>query len=53
MVAVMGYVFASVWKLYTEAKMSPRSGLVGFVVGKEALRQAFSERFGFPCQSFH
>jgi hypothetical protein len=32
----------------------PRSGLVGFVVDKVALRQVFSEYFGFPCQfSFH
>jgi hypothetical protein len=28
----------------------PRSGLVGFVVGKVALGQVFSEYFGFPCQ---
>jgi hypothetical protein len=26
---------------------------VGFVVDKAALRQVFSEYFGFPCQSFH
>jgi hypothetical protein len=26
---------------------------VGFVVGKAALGQVFSEYFGFPCQSFH
>jgi hypothetical protein len=26
---------------------------VGFVVDKVALRQAFSEYFGFPSQSFH
>jgi hypothetical protein len=25
----------------------------GFVVDKAALRQVFSEYFGFPCQSFH
>jgi hypothetical protein len=32
----------------------PRSGRVGFVVGKVALGQAFSEYFGFLCQfSFH
>jgi hypothetical protein len=30
------------------------SGHVGFVVDKVALRQVFSEYFGFPCQySFH
>jgi hypothetical protein len=29
----------------------PRSGHVGFVEGKVALRQVFSEYFGFPCQS--
>jgi hypothetical protein len=30
------------------------SGHVGFVVNKVALEQAFSEYFGFPCQSsFH
>jgi hypothetical protein len=28
----------------------PRSGHVGFVVDKVALRQIFSEYFGFPCQ---
>jgi hypothetical protein len=26
---------------------------VGFVVDKVALGQAYSEYFGFPCQSFH
>jgi hypothetical protein len=26
---------------------------VGFVVDKAALRQVFSEYFGFPCHSFH
>jgi hypothetical protein len=26
---------------------------VGFVMDKAALRQVFSECFGFPCQSFH
>jgi hypothetical protein len=32
----------------------PGSGHVGFVVDKVALRQVFSEYFGFPCQSlFH
>jgi hypothetical protein len=32
----------------------PRSGHVGFVVGKVTLGQAFSEYFGFSCQfSFH
>jgi hypothetical protein len=32
----------------------PGSGHVGFVVHKVALRQVFSEYFGFPCQSsFH
>jgi hypothetical protein len=32
----------------------PRSGHVGFVMDKVALRQVFSEYFGFPCQfSFH
>jgi hypothetical protein len=32
----------------------PESGQVGFVVDKVALRQVFSENFGFPCQSsFH
>jgi hypothetical protein len=32
----------------------PRSGHVGFVVDKVALRQVFSEFFGFPCKSsFH
>jgi hypothetical protein len=31
-----------------------RSGHVGFVVDKVALRQVFSEYFGFPCQfAFH
>jgi hypothetical protein len=25
----------------------------GFVVDKTALKQAFFEYFGFPCQSFH
>jgi hypothetical protein len=31
-----------------------RSAYVGFVVDKVALRQVFSECFGFPCQfSFH
>jgi hypothetical protein len=29
------------------------SGNMGFVVGKVALGQVFSEYFGFPCQSFH
>jgi hypothetical protein len=30
------------------------SGYMGFVVGKVALGQVFSEYFGFPCQSlFH
>jgi hypothetical protein len=32
---------------------NPRSGKVGFVVDKVALRQVFSEYFGFPCHSFH
>jgi hypothetical protein len=32
----------------------PRPGHVGFVVGKMAVGQFFSEYFGFPCQfSFH
>jgi hypothetical protein len=32
----------------------PGSGHVGFVVNKVALRQVFSEYFGFPCQfAFH
>jgi hypothetical protein len=36
------------------AWFEPRSGHVGFVVGKVALGQVFSEYFGFPCQfSFH
>jgi hypothetical protein len=26
---------------------------VGFLVDKAELEQAFSEYFGFPCQSFH
>jgi hypothetical protein len=30
-----------------------RSGHVEFVVEKAALRQIFSEYFGFPCQIFH
>jgi hypothetical protein len=35
-------------------RFESRSGYVGFVVGKEALGQVFSEHFGFPCQfSFH
>jgi hypothetical protein len=29
----------------------PGSGQVGYVVDKVALRQVFSEYFGFPCQS--
>jgi hypothetical protein len=29
----------------------PGSGQMGFVVDKVALRQVFSEHFGFPCQS--
>jgi hypothetical protein len=34
--------------------LEPRSGNVGFVVDKVALKQVFSEYFGFPCQfSFH
>jgi hypothetical protein len=34
--------------------LEPGSGQVGFVVDKVALRQVFSEYFGFPCQSsFH
>jgi hypothetical protein len=31
--------------------LDPRSGHVGFVVDKVAMRQVFSEYFGFPCQS--
>jgi hypothetical protein len=32
----------------------PRTGLMGIVVGKVTLGQAFSECFDFPCQfSFH
>jgi hypothetical protein len=35
-------------------RFDPRSGHLGFVVGKVALGQVFSENFGFPCQSsFH
>jgi hypothetical protein len=30
--------------------LEPRSGHMGFVVDKVALRQVFSEYFGFPCQ---
>jgi hypothetical protein len=35
-------------------RFEPGSGHVEFVVDKVALRQVFSEYFGFPCQSsFH
>jgi hypothetical protein len=35
-------------------RVRARTGHVGFVVGKVALGQVFSEYFGFPCQSsFH
>jgi hypothetical protein len=35
-------------------RFEPRSGHMGFVVDKVALRQVFSDYFGFPCQfSFH
>jgi hypothetical protein len=34
--------------------VDPRSGHMGFVVGKVTLGQVFSENVGFPCQfSFH
>jgi hypothetical protein len=34
--------------------LAPESGQVGFVVGKVALGQVFSEYLGFSCQSsFH
>jgi hypothetical protein len=35
------------------ARFESVSGRVGFVVDKSALRQVFSEYFGFPCQAFH
>jgi hypothetical protein len=39
---------------YRRPRFEPGSGQVGFVVGKVALGQVFSEYFGFPCQSsFH
>jgi hypothetical protein len=46
------------WMLVLQAQghshFEPRSVHVGFVVNKVALRQVFSEYFGFPCQfSFH
>jgi hypothetical protein len=33
------------------ARVRPRVWQVGFVVDKMALGQAFSEYFGFPCQT--
>jgi hypothetical protein len=34
--------------------LEPRSDHMGFVVNKVAIRQVFSEYFGFPCQfAFH
>jgi hypothetical protein len=42
------------WLPTAVARVRARSGHVGFVVGKVALAQVFSEYFGFPCQpSFH
>jgi hypothetical protein len=35
-------------------QFDPKSGDVGFVVGKIGIEQVFFEYFGFPCQfSFH
>jgi hypothetical protein len=39
----------ALWRLTVRAQVSH----VGFVVDKVTLRQAFSEYFGFSCQSFH
>jgi hypothetical protein len=42
------------WLPTAAARVRAWSGHVGFVVDKVALRQVFSEYFGFPCQSsFH
>jgi hypothetical protein len=42
------------WLPTVVAQVRARSGHVGFVVDKVALRQVFSKYFGFPCQSsFH
>jgi hypothetical protein len=35
---------------YRRPGFEPRSGRVGFVVGRVALGQVFSKYFGFPCQ---
>jgi hypothetical protein len=40
------------WLPIAAARVRSRAGLWGFVVDKTALRQFFSEYFGFPCQSF-
>jgi hypothetical protein len=42
------------WLPTAAAQVLNRTGHVGFVVDKVALRQVFSEYFGFPCpSSFH
>jgi hypothetical protein len=41
------------WLSTATARVRAPVWQVGFVVNKVALGQAFSEYFGFPCQSFH
>jgi hypothetical protein len=41
------------WLPTTAARVFSSGQYVGFVVYKAALRQVFSEYFGFPCPSFH
>jgi hypothetical protein len=43
----------SCWLSTAAARVRARSGHVGFVVDEVALRQVFSEYFGFPCQALH
>jgi hypothetical protein len=48
------YLLHGLFRVESRHKIDPRSGHVGCVVDRVALRQVFFEYFGFPCQSsFH